>query len=72
MTVGKKHIRLVSKKVTEYLQGESKLKKFQLIGQIEYLKVLSGEDYDSFRKIFKIKTGNEFDYEKFKNIVKLY
>lgn len=71
VTVGKKYIKLVSKNVTEYLRGESKFKKSQLVGQIEYLRFISIKDYDAFTKIFKIKTGNEFDYEKFKKIYRL-
>lgn len=68
VTVGKKHIKRVCKNAAEFLRGNNTLKKSQIIGQIEYLKYISEEDYKEFEKYFKIKTGNVFEYSKFKKI----
>lgn len=68
ITVGKKYILEVCRDVTNYLRGNCEFEKSNIIGKIEYLKFVNMKDYDSFLELFKIKTGNDFDYEMFKRI----
>lgn len=68
ITVGKSFVGKVCKDTTNYIRGDKRLKKSQIIGKIEYLKYINGEDYKYFLSLFKIKTGNDFIYENFKNI----
>lgn len=69
VTVGKKYIQKVCKDVTTYLRGDGDmLRKSQIIGEIEYLKFINIDDYNYFLKLFKIKTGNDFNYHVFKRI----
>lgn len=67
ITVGKKYSTELCREVANYLKDNSLYEKNKLIGKIEYLKFINNEDYNYFMKLFKIKTGQEFDYQRFKN-----
>lgn len=67
ISVGKHYIKNVCQDTTGYLRNnKNTLEKEQIIGEIEYIKFISKDDYEYFLKLFKIKTGNEFNYDSFK------
>lgn len=68
ITVGKSFVSKVCMDTTNYIKGDKRLKKSQIIGEIEYLKYINRDDYKYFLSLFKIKTGNDFIYNNFKNI----
>ncbi|MGB4658281.1 MAG: reverse transcriptase domain-containing protein [Mobilitalea sp.] len=66
ITVGKQYINYVSKNISDFEKNISKLKHSQIVGQVEYIKFVSREDFNKLQEIYKIKTSKEFDYNKFK------
>lgn len=71
ITVGKKRLRSLSKDISNVLRGNySKLEHDKIVGMVEYIKFINLDDYNYLLKIFKLKTGRDFDYNKFrKNIL---
>ncbi len=63
ITVGKEYIKDVCFHISEYERGEGCMKQSQILGQIEYIKAVSANDYQRLRRLYRVKNHREFDEE---------
>jgi len=66
ITVGKKYIYEVSKNISNFENNCTKLTFSQILGQVQYIKYVSSDDYEKLKAIYKIKTSKDFDLDSFK------
>ena len=70
ITVGKKYIQAVCKKICAFEAGNKEVIQSELLGEIEYIKSVGIRDYAYLFKIYNIKTGKNLDICKIRNSFK--
>lgn len=63
LTVGKRYINMVSKDIANYYKHEEEKDLSVIIGEIEYIRMVSKRDFENLKELFYIKEEKELDVD---------